>query len=71
MIDAIADSKKVNRILHLPLQSGSTNVLKSMNRRYTKEQYIELANKIKNKIPKALFFNRYYSWVSWGNRRRF
>ena len=55
VIDAIADSKKVNRILHLPLQSGSTNVLKIMNRRYTKEQYIELANKIKTKIPNVLF----------------
>jgi len=55
VIDAIADSKKVNRILHLPLQSGSSNVLKIMNRRYTKEQYIELANKIKDKIPNVLF----------------
>lgn len=55
VIDAIANSKKVNRILHLPLQSGSTNVLKSMNRKYTKEQYIELANKIKKKIPNVLF----------------
>jgi len=46
---------KVSRLLHLPLQSGSTNVLKSMNRRYTKEQYIDLANKIKDKIPNVLF----------------
>ena len=55
VIEAIADSKKVNRILHLPLQSGSTNVLKAMNRKYTKEQYIELANRIREKIPNVLF----------------
>ena len=55
VIDAIAASKKVNRILHLPLQSGSTKVLKAMNRKYTKEQYLELANKIKTKIPNVLF----------------
>jgi len=55
VIEAIAASKKVNRILHLPLQSGSSNVLKAMNRKYTKEQYLELANKIKTKIPNVLF----------------
>ncbi len=55
VIEAIANSKKINRILHLPLQSGSTNVLKAMNRKYTKEQYLELANKIKAKIPNVLF----------------
>lgn len=55
VISAIADSKKTNKILHLPLQSGSTNVLKLMNRKYTKEQYMALANKIKSKIPRVLF----------------
>ena len=51
VIDAIACSDKVCKTLHLPLQSGSTNVLKLMNRRYTKEQYLNLVEKIKNKIP--------------------
>ena len=51
VIDAIAKSDKVSKMLHLPLQSGSTNVLKAMNRKYSKEQYLELVDKIKNKIP--------------------
>ena len=55
VIDVIAKSKKISRLLHLPLQSGSTNVLKAMNRGYTKEQYLELANKIRAKIPDVLF----------------
>ena len=51
VIDAIANCDKVCKSVHLPLQSGSTNVLKVMNRKYTKEQYLELAYKIKEKIP--------------------
>ena len=51
VIDAIANCKKVCKTLHLPLQSGSTNVLKAMNRKYTKEQYLNLVQKIKDKIP--------------------
>ena len=44
-------SKKICRHLHLPLQSGSTRILKEMNRRYTKEQYLALAEKIRREIP--------------------
>ena len=51
VIEAIAKSEKVCNTLHLPLQSGSTNVLKAMNRKYTKEQYLKLVEKIKEKIP--------------------
>ena len=51
VIDVIARNEKVARCLHLPLQSGSSRILKLMNRKYTKEQYIELAEKIKSKIP--------------------
>lgn len=51
VIDIIAKNKKIARCLHLPLQSGSTRVLKLMNRGYSKEEYIELAEKIKRKIP--------------------
>lgn len=50
VIDVIARNEKVARCLHLPLQSGSSRILKLMNRKYTKEQYIELAEKIKSKI---------------------
>ena len=55
VIEAIKDCNKVSRLIHLPLQSGSTKVLKEMNRKYTKEQYLELANKIKDQIPDVLF----------------
>jgi len=55
VIDAIADSKKISRLLHVPLQSGSTDVLKVMNRKYTKEQYLNLIDKIKTKIPDIVF----------------
>jgi len=55
VIDAIAKSKKISRLIHLPLQSGSTQVLKKMNRKYSKEQYLNLAEKIREKVPDALF----------------
>ncbi len=51
LIQVMAESRKICRHLHLPLQSGSTGILKAMNRRYTKEQYVELAEKIKKAIP--------------------
>ena len=51
LIDVMAASKKICRHLHLPMQSGSSRMLKLMNRRYTKEQYLDLALKIKERIP--------------------
>ena len=51
LIRTIRDSKKISRHIHLPLQSGSTNILKKMNRGYTKESYLALAEKIKQEIP--------------------
>ena len=50
VINAIANNSKISRIIHLPLQSGNTKVLNEMNRKYTKEQYLNLAEKIKNKV---------------------
>ena len=55
VIEAIRDCDKVCKIIHLPLQSGSSKILKSMNRKYTKEQYLNLANKIKQMIPNIVF----------------
>ena len=55
VISAIKDCKKISRIIHLPLQSGSTTILKKMNRKYTKEEYIELAKKIEEEIPEVVF----------------
>ena len=55
LIDVIAKEDKVCKVIHLPLQAGSTNMLKKMNRVYTKESYLELVEKIKSKIPNATF----------------
>ena len=55
VIDAIAKSKKISRLIHVPLQSGSTTILKKMNRKYTKEHYLNLIEKIRNKVPDVLF----------------
>lgn len=51
LIEVMATSDKICKHIHLPLQSGSSRLLSSMNRHYTKEQFIELANKIRNRIP--------------------
>ena len=51
LIEVMAKSEKICRHIHLPLQSGSDRVLKEMNRRYTKEQYLSLVEKIKKAIP--------------------
>ena len=51
LIQVMKESKKICKHLHLPLQSGSTKILSRMNRRYTKEQYVELALKIRREIP--------------------
>lgn len=51
LIQVMQQSKKICRQLHLPLQSGSTRLLKEMNRRYTKESYLALVDKIKTAMP--------------------
>ena len=51
LIEVIRDSKKVCHHVHLPLQSGSSKILEDMNRRYTKEKYLQLAAKIRKEIP--------------------
>lgn len=51
LIEVMARSKKICRHLHLPVQSGSSRILEKMNRRYTKEKYLELVRKIKEAIP--------------------
>lgn len=50
MIDVIAKYDNICNYIHLPVQSGSSRILKLMGRRYTKESYIELYNKIRNKV---------------------
>ena len=51
LIQVMKESKKICRHLHLPLQAGSSRILQAMNRRYTKEQYLALAKKIRQEIP--------------------
>ncbi|MCF2680347.1 tRNA (N6-isopentenyl adenosine(37)-C2)-methylthiotransferase MiaB [Faecalicatena contorta] len=51
LIAVMGKSKKICRHLHLPVQSGSTRILEKMNRRYTKEQYLELVRKIRAAVP--------------------
>ena len=55
VITAIRDCDKICKIIHLPLQSGSTDILKIMNRKYTKEQYLNLVEKMKKNIPNVVF----------------
>ena len=55
LIDEIATNPKIDRFIHLPVQSGSNRILKLMNRGYTRESYLSLINQIKAKIPKAVF----------------
>ena len=51
LIDVMANSRKICPHLHLPLQSGSSRILKAMNRRYDKEKYLALAKKIRERMP--------------------
>ena len=51
LIDTIAECEKVTRHFHLPVQSGSSRILKLMNRSYTREHYLELINYAKEHIP--------------------
>ena len=51
LIETIRNSKKICRHIHLPLQSGSSRILKAMNRIYDKEKYLTLVEKIRDRIP--------------------
>ncbi|MFR9207816.1 MAG: radical SAM protein, partial [Lachnospiraceae bacterium] len=51
LIKVMAENKNICRQLHLPVQSGSTEVLKRMNRKYSREQYLSLIDKVRKEIP--------------------
>lgn len=53
LIDTIAASKKITHHVHLPVQAGANPILKRMNRKYTKESYLDLINRVKEAIPDA------------------
>ncbi len=51
VIDVIAENDNICKYIHLPIQSGSTPILKAMNRKYTAEHYLNLISRIRKKIP--------------------
>ena len=53
VIKVIANNKKLAKMIHLPIQSGSNSILKSMNRKYTREHYMDLIKMIRSHIPNA------------------
>ena len=67
VIDVVANNPKVSKAVHLPVQSGSNDVLLKMNRGYTVEHYLEIVNKLKQKVKKFKYKFRFYSRFSWRN----
>lgn len=55
LIETIAKYKNIDRLLHLPIQSGDDNVLKKMNRGYTSKEYLDLVKKIRSKVKGVSF----------------
>ena len=55
MIEAIKNNSNIMPYIHLPIQSGNTGILKKMNRRYTREEYFELYDKLKRELPGFAF----------------
>ena len=53
LIDVIANNEKISKAIHLPVQSGSNEILRVMNRKYTREKYMAVIDEIKTKIPTA------------------
>lgn len=55
LIDVIARHANIDRLLHLPIQAGSNKIIKAMNRWYTREEYIDLIERIRTKVPEVKF----------------
>lgn len=55
LIDTIAWHKNIDRLLHLPIQAGSNKIIQAMNRWYTREEYLELIDRIRAKVPDVQF----------------
>lgn len=55
LIEVISRNKNIDRLIHLPFQSGNSEILKKMNRSYTKEEYLKLVEKIRKVVPEVKF----------------
>lgn len=55
LIETIAQHKNIDRLLHLPIQAGSNKIIQAMNRWYTREEYLELIDRIRAKVPEVQF----------------
>lgn len=55
LIDVIARHPNIDRLLHLPIQAGSNKIIQAMNRWYTREEYLELIDRIRAKVPDVQF----------------
>ena len=64
LIEAFRDCRKLCRHIHLPVQSGSTRILSRMNRRYTKEGYLSLVEKIRSAVPGNRRYDRHHRRIS-------
>ena len=67
-VERLSKLDKICDHFHLSLQSGCTETLKRMNRRYTTEEFKAVTKRLRSKISKCCINNRYYSWVSRRNR---
>ena len=54
LIETVASNNNISKHFHLPVQSGSSKILKAMNRKYDQEKYLNLINKIRERIPDAV-----------------
>ena len=67
LIEVIAKNKNITRTIHLPVQSGDSDVLKRMNRWYTREEYLKLVSNLKFEIRNLKINHGYHCWILRGN----
>lgn len=68
LIDTVVELDKVCEYFHIPMQSGSSEVLKKMNRRYDRETYAKIVDKVRAKVPDVTITSDFIAWISGRNR---